>query len=196
MAGTSPPTRGPSRRRPGAAGARGLRALGEAVDRLTAPLIGSQRLVAADLALAWAAIVGDHLAAASHPDRLVLPLKRRTDGTLYLRVASGAVALELQHESRRLIDRINAHLGYAAVARLKLVQAPLPPPPARNPRRPAAAISPDEEGQARTETAEAEEPPGIEDARLRRALARLGQRILRPAGNTGRRASPGDACSD
>src|SRR5512134_2514321 len=135
----------PVRPAPGArTGAHGLRAIAETVDRLTAPLAGSQRLLAADLVLAWALLAGEALGSSSYPDRLVFPPKRRAEGTLHLRVASGAAALEIQHESRRLIERINAHLGYAAVARLKVVQAPLRPRPTpRGGPRPAPPPPPD-----------------------------------------------------
>jgi hypothetical protein len=191
MAGTSPPLKAGKPR------AGGLRALGEAVDRLTAPLIGRQRLLAADLAIAWARIAGDRLAATTHPDRLVFPPKRRNDGTLHLRAASGAAALELQHDSRRLIDRINAHLGYVAIARLKVVQAPLPPRATLGDRRLVAAAAAPEPGDvAETEVIDAAGLSGIDDERLRRALARLGRRVLADERKAPRDAAAGDACSD
>ena len=185
----------------GATRARGLRALGETVDRLTGPLIGTQRLLAADLALAWGTLAGERLAAATHPDRLVFPPKRREDGTLHLRAASGAAALELQHETRRLIDRINAHLGFAGVARLKVVQAPLPPARPRafspdvgaHPPTPLPSDAPTE-----NETAEfgGEVLTGIEDERLRAALAGLGRRVLAKPAGADPCAPSGEACPD
>jgi hypothetical protein len=180
----------------------GLRALGETVDRLTAPLIGSRRLLAADLALAWATIAGDRLAAATHPDRLVFPPKRRNDGTLHLRVASGAAALEMQHETGRLIDRINAHLGYAAVARLKVVQAPLPPrataPGSPRPAPPSPSDAPAADICTQTVDAaiDSEVLAGIEDARLRSALAGLGRRLLADTRGAARRRAAAEACRD
>ncbi|MBP0575597.1 DUF721 domain-containing protein, partial [Mycobacterium tuberculosis] len=50
----------------------------------------------------------------------------------------GARALLLQHEAPRLIERINAFLGYGAVGRLRIVQKPIvrherPRPPAARP---------------------------------------------------------------
>ncbi len=195
-----PPRRG-RRERPGlcggpeANGGWGLRALAETLDRLTGPLIGAQRLLAADLALDWATIAGESLATGSHPDRLVFPPKQRQDGTLHLRVASGAAALELQHESRRLIDRINAHLGFAAVARLKVVQAPLPPARPRTAQLAAADPAPSpppDDGNA--EAVAGEVLAGIEDERLRSALFRLGRRILADARDKVRDAASGEAC--
>jgi hypothetical protein len=196
MAGTAA---GVSRRgKSKAPGVTGLRALGETVDRLTAPLIGSQRLLAADLALAWATIAGDRLAAASHPDRLVFPPKRRNDGTLHLRVSSGAAALEVQHETGRLIDRVNAHLGYTAVARLKVVQAPLPPrTTAAGGPRPAPPPPPDApEADVCADAIDGEVLAGIEDGRLRSALAGLGRRLAAQARDADRRPTAAEPCRD
>ncbi|MFO1152989.1 MAG: DciA family protein [Rhodospirillales bacterium] len=199
MAGTSAAS-SPSTR---SARSRGLRALAETVDRLTAPLIGTQRLLAADLMLDWATIAGDRLAAVSCLDRLVFPPKQRSGGTLHLRVAPGGAALEVQHDARRLIDRINVHLGYPAVARLKVLQAPLPPrsparPPASPPHPPAPASPPSHTSEAAEASAgagfDAAVLAGIEDDRLRHALARLGRRLAADAGDADRPEPPADAC--
>lgn len=100
-----------------------------------------------------------------------MPPRARTGGTLHLQVASGAVALQLQHEAPLLIERINGCLGFSAVARLKLIQAPFPAPTRRmqnsallaalGDRRAAAAVALD----------------GITDPQLRASLARLGRRL-------------------
>ncbi|MFO1128007.1 MAG: DciA family protein [Rhodospirillales bacterium] len=204
-AGRTPPAgggRGHGRGRQSPRAQQGLRALGETVERLTLPMIGSQRLLAADLVLAWAALAGDRLAASTYPDRLVFPPKRRNDGTLHLRAASGAIALQVQHESRRLIERINIHLGYPAVARLKVVQAPLPPrppmaplpsPPLPSPPPPSPPFPSPAETTRRAEEIDAL-LTGIEDERLRAALARLGLRVLASAGAGIAPTPSGKAC--
>ncbi|WP_223291525.1 DUF721 domain-containing protein [Defluviicoccus vanus] len=104
----------------------GLRSLSETVAQVTHPLIGDRRVPLADLRVAWCEIVGRRLAELCQPHRLVMPPRQRTNGTLHLQVASGAVAIELQHQAPLLMQRINSCLGYAAVARLKLVHAPCP----------------------------------------------------------------------
>jgi len=89
--------------------------------------------------------------------------------TLVLRV-EGPMALEIQHKSDVILERVNRFLGWSAVGRLALRQAPL------SRRERSQAPSPpdlqDVENVAQTLTA-------IEDDDLRAALARLGAAIKR-----------------
>jgi len=74
----------------------------------------------------WHEIVGPELARLTSPERLSRPQKGISGGsTLTVRVA-GAAALELQHMAPQIIDKINGFYGRPMVARLKLVQGPLP----------------------------------------------------------------------
>ena len=50
--------------------------------------------------------------------------KGRPGATLVLRVDGGR-SLDVQHNARQIIERINAYFGYAAVAELRIVQAPV-----------------------------------------------------------------------
>jgi hypothetical protein len=112
----------------------------------------------------WAAVVGAELAAVTWPAAL------GRDGALKLRVAS-SVALDLQHRAPLVIERINLFFGREAVARLVLVQGPLPlasPPPAAT----AAPLAAGEAKALDTRLAE------IADPELRAALARLGRLVL------------------
>ena len=88
--------------------------------------------------------------------------KGRSGATLVLRV-DGARALDVQYRARQIIERINAYFGYAAVAELRIVQAPVAGrlPLARPP------------GRAATEPL-THEVAHIADPALRGALARLG----------------------
>lgn len=115
----------------------------------------------------WATIVGPELAARCTP----LSLRGAAGGgaTLELAVRGGA-ALELQHAAPQLIERINGHLGWRAVARLVLRQRPAParePPPAP-PAPPDPAL--DRAIAADLETVEAPE--------LAEALRGLGRVLL------------------
>ncbi len=114
---------------------------------------------AAHVLAEWEAIAGPAIAATSRPRRLFA-------GTLSISISS-ANALELQHYSSTLIDRINTHLGHRAVSRIRFVQdfsaAPSPPPP---PRRAA--------GENAAARAVAHLPGGA----LRDALERLGRQVL------------------
>jgi hypothetical protein len=75
--------------------------------------------------------------------------------------------MELQYMAPALMQRINAHLGQNAVARLRFVQDLAPPKPIPPPRRPA------------TEAAHAA-VASLPEGELREALEQLGRMVLRP----------------
>lgn len=151
----------------------GLRALGEAVAALTRPIVGKRGFVRGGLVAEWETIVGERLAASSLPERVSYPPKQSRGGTLHLRVASGSLAMELQHLEPLLVERINGYFGYDAVARVRLVQGPVPMP-ARRPARPL----PPRPLSAAEEDALAERLAGVSDNGLRSALAALGRAVI------------------
>jgi hypothetical protein len=111
------------------------------VPALARKALGGGRSAIGSLFADWPAVVGDHWADRAVPEKLTFPAGRRDGGTLALRV-DPADALLLQHDQDRLIERINGHFGYAAIVRMKLVQAP----PARRPATPRRrALTPAEE---------------------------------------------------
>lgn len=137
--------------------------LGATVPGLIRPLAKARGTALASLLAEWPLIVGDELARTSLPDKL-------TGTTLRLLVAPSA-ALVFQHDAPRILARINAYFGRSAIARLSLVQGPLPvvAPPRRPVRPPLPAHR-----QASLKTA----TEGIADDRLKAALERLGGAIL------------------
>jgi hypothetical protein len=144
----------------------GLRAAGLAVSRLAAPIVaGRGGGVLARLKAEWAAVAGAEIAAASWPDAL------GRGGVLRL-LAVPAQALELQHRTPLLIERINVFFGRPVVARIALVQGPLPLAPAIS-RRPEIAplAAPDAAALERQLAA-------IEDTALRTALTGLGRAVI------------------
>ena len=90
---------------------------------------------------------------------------------LHIRVDGGA-AVELQHKTPIVLERINAFYGYRAVDRLKLVQGPLPEPEATR-------------GKSMRELSLAEstfierEAASTKNSDLRDALLRLGVSMFR-----------------
>ncbi len=91
------------------------------------------------LVLRWAEIVGPEIARFTAP--LKLSEKRRRAGVLTMK-AEPAAATFLQHETRKLCDRINAYLGRPAIVRLRIVQGPVATRPAPAGRRHAPADAP------------------------------------------------------
>jgi hypothetical protein len=132
-----------------------------------------QGFAARELVTRWAEIAGPEIAAHAEPLKIQWP--RPVEGqpqepaTLVLRV-DGPMALEIQHGSDVILQRVNRFLGWNAVGRLALRQAPLS---RRN--RPKASLAPDPKSVAEIE----KNLSSVEDADLRAALARLGASIKR-----------------
>jgi hypothetical protein len=132
-----------------------------------------QGFAARELVTRWAEIAGADVAAHSEPLRMQWP--RPVEGqpqepaTLVLKV-EGPMALEIQHKSSLILERVNRFFGWSAVGRLALRQAPLS---RRHRRKPPAP--PDPNAVARV----AESLSAVEDEQLRAALARLGAAIKR-----------------
>src|SRR3954463_3268838 len=87
-----------------------------------------QGFAARELVTRWAEIAGAEIARHSEPLKLQWP--RPVEGqpqepaTLILRV-EGPAALEIQHKSDIILERVNRFFGWSAVGRLALRQAPL-----------------------------------------------------------------------
>ena len=152
----------------------GVKTVGSFVPGLTRKAFEKYGFSTASLVTDWAAIAGIELAAYTVPERLKWPRrpdqeadatapapKGRSGATLVLRV-DGARGLDVQYNARQIIERINAYFGYAAVAELRIVQAPVAVAQAeRRERRPPMAPL-------------TQDVAGIGDPGLRDALARLG----------------------
>ena len=131
-----------------------------------------QGFASAELVTRWAEIVGGEIAAHSEPIKMQWTRPEAGEspepGTLVLRV-EGPAAIEIQHLANVVCERVNRFLGWRAVARLALRQAPL----RRAERKPVHVA--DAVAAARF----AEHLSDIGDDDLRGALARLGAAIKR-----------------
>ena len=132
-----------------------------------------QGFAARELVTRWGEIAGPNIAAHSEPLKMQWP--RPVEGqpqepaTLVLRV-EGPMALEIQHSSDVILERVNRFFGWSAVGKLAFRQAPL-----SRSRRPPRPRPPDPEAVAEV----AGTLQSIEDDQLRDALARLGAAIKR-----------------
>jgi hypothetical protein len=94
----------------------------------------------------WAAIVGSELAQFTMPDRVVWPRRReehddalqrgrREEGAILVLRVEGPRAIEVQHRSGQILERVNTYFGYRAVVEMRILQAPVTrkakPPPSR-----------------------------------------------------------------
>jgi len=131
-----------------------------------------QGFASAELVTRWGEIVGPEISAHSEPIKIQWPRpaegEQRAPGVLILRV-EGPAAIEIQHLANVVCERVNGFLGWRAVDRLALRQAPL----RRASRKPVAMA--DAAAAARL----AASMPQIADEELRAALGRLGAAVKR-----------------
>jgi hypothetical protein len=152
---------------------RPTRSLADLATGLLAATFKKQGFAATELVTRWRDIVGPEISAHAEPVKLQWP--RAPDGepaepaTLVLRV-EGPAAIEIQHLSNVILERVNRFFGWQAVGRIALRQAPL----TRHPATPAAPTA----NPAAVETVAAT-LTAISDEDLRMALARLGAAVKR-----------------
>lgn len=96
------------------------------------------------LVLRWSEIAGPAVAAVAEPLRCQ---EGPNGAVLTLRCEPGA-AVFLQHETRALVERLNAYLGAGRIARLRLSSGALsgPAPPLPHPRPARAPAPPADDG--------------------------------------------------
>ena len=120
---------------------------GQQVARLLAgildPAARRRGFAEASLLADWATIVGHSLARRCQPLRIDHAPGRRGGGILLVRVG-GAAALEIQHATPQILERINAYFGRRAIRQLRLLQMPMPAA-AEPPPRPLRPLDPAEE---------------------------------------------------
>ena len=155
----------------------GARAIGSYVARALDPAARARGFATTALLTDWPAIVGRELARFTMPDRVIWPRRheeevnmpargRKAEGaTLVLRI-EGPRAIEVQHRSGQILERVNGYFGYRAVTEMRFLQAPI----ARACKAPLAE---------RPSLCAYSLPPsaGIEDENLAHALSRLGAAI-------------------
>jgi hypothetical protein len=145
------------------------RPLAEVLRKTLTEAFAKQGFASVELVTRWPEIVGAEIAAHSQPEKIQWPRTPQArnapePGTLLLRV-EGPAALEIQHLSGVILERVNQFFGWQAVGSLRLRQAPLS-------RR--AALRPLSVPDAAATMRIAATLPEIRDEKLRHALARLG----------------------
>lgn len=151
----------------------GFRRAGEAVPALVSPALRRRGFARTDIVLRWPEIVGQALADACRPERLNWPRGEAAadeGAVLHLVVAPGW-ATEVQHLEPLILERVNRFFGWRAVTRLRLRQGALAPLRRRAGPR-LKALSADDAALIERVVG------GIDDARLRATLRRLGTSIF------------------
>ncbi len=159
-------------------------AVGKHLHRLTRKAYETHGFAYADILTQWQSIVGDELARVCKPQSIRWPRglqhqekgRQKLGGTLTI-VAAGASALELQHETPRILEKLNTYYGYGAVTTIKIVQGHVPLPDKEN-RPKLAPLNVDQKAILNTQLGD------IEDEPLRTALKKLGTGVH---GQTGKK---------
>jgi hypothetical protein len=150
---------------------RPTRKLAELTAEFMADAFKKQGFASTELVTRWKDIAGAEIAAFAEPVKLQWP--RTPEGehpepaTLVLR-AEGPAALEIQHQTNVILERVNRFFGWQAVGRIALRQAPLSKP---KPRPTPPKIDPVETAKVAATLSD------ITDDELRMALARLGAAV-------------------
>lgn len=154
------------------------RAIGAFAGALLDPIARARGFAATALLTEWPTIVGVELAGFTAPDKVIWPRRTddaetpppqsawRADGAILVLRVEGPRAIELQHRSGQILERINVYFGYRAIAQLRFLQAPIARIE-RAPEGPEPAAEPDT-GSI---------PEAISNGGLRQALARLGSAL-------------------
>ena len=131
-----------------------------------------QGFAARELITSWPDIVGEEIALCAEPLKIQwrrpLEGEPQEPGTLVLRV-EGPAALEIQHLSGVILERVNRFFGWQAVARIAIRQAPV-----GRKAKPARPRLDREKAEKIAQTLDT-----IENEELRAALGRLGASIKR-----------------
>jgi hypothetical protein len=147
-----------------------LHRLSDLLHKTLTEAFAKQGFASSELVTRWAEIVGAEIAEHAQPEKIQWPRGREgklpEPGTLCLRV-EGPMALDIQHLSGVILERVNRFFGWRAVATLRLRQAPL------RRKRAAPRAVPDAQAAARI----AAGLTAIENDELRAALGRLGAAI-------------------
>src|SRR5260221_3903991 len=121
------------------------RPLSDLLHKTLTDAFAKQGFASSELVIRWAEIVGAEIAAHSEPEKIQWTRGARgptpEPGTLVLRV-EGPAAIEIQHLSGVVLERVNRVFGWQAGGGLPLRQTPLRrgqvwPHPPRDPEAPA-----------------------------------------------------------
>src|SRR6185369_13565164 len=107
--------------------ASGPRPIGAYAARALDPSARARGFATTALLSEWPAIVGAELAKFTMPDRLVWPRRQhegeaaapakgwRAEGAILMLRVEGPRAIEVQHRSDKILERVNSYFGYRAI---------------------------------------------------------------------------------
>ena len=148
----------------------GFARAGDAARALIRPALSKRGFGESRILTEWESVAGADLAGLCRPLRVSFAAREGYGGTLVLGVL-GARALEAQHRTPQIIERVNAHYGYRAISRIRLEQ--LGPEAFATARRATSLPQPCPEVLAEL----ADQVSPVRDEGLKTALEALGRNI-------------------
>jgi hypothetical protein len=157
---------------------KGAQTLQSLLEEALEPTLKAKGFASAAIHMHWAEIVGAHLAPWSEPVSLRWPPRppgadpeKARDGAVLTIKTEGAFALDLQHQTPQIIQRINGFFGWRCVEKLVLKQGPV-----RKGGEPKQRRKRELTVEASHQLDQMLQP--VENPELKAALARLGVGVL------------------
>ncbi len=158
-----------------------MKAVGKHFGKVVAKAYDRHGTAWAGLLTQWPEIIGQQMSAYCALEKITWPRNvsptttirsrhQKEGGTLVIKVAFGR-ALEVQHQTPQIIDRINAYYGYGAIAQVKIIQGSLK---IRKPEEKRQLQPLDQQ----TSNALDDQMGEIDDRKLKDALRKLAQGVL------------------
>ena len=117
------------------------KAIADLMPQIGRPAFRRFGFVQSNVVTRWREIVGEHHARVCMPEAIRFPPGEKSDGILQLVVLPAHAPL-IQHVIPEIIERVNRFFGYKAVARIKLRQGEVKPPPAQGKPAPPPSLKP------------------------------------------------------
>jgi len=158
---------------------RGAVAVSDLLPALVDPIYARKGLSSSQLVSAWPMLAGSAFAECTMIETIKWPYQNTNGapayqgGTLVVRV-DGPQAVYLQHEEQQIIQRVNRFLGFHAIARLKIIQAPITRIKKQK-REPLPELSPAQERRLRDCVT------AFDDPELNEAVLKMGREVLKRA---------------
>lgn len=150
-----------------------LESLGSIWGAIMKGVISKDDIIGADIVIHWRDIVGTEMSMYCNP--LKTKVNRHTgERTLHVEVPAGGYALEIQHKSSYILDKVNAYVGYRAIHALKVNQNINLRP--RQPLEPEIIPQPQVSEQDEKYLFELTEE--IKDEKLKKILINIGKNVI------------------
>ena len=96
--------------------------IGAFVNDYLGNLLGNRSKIEIKLLLEWPKIIGNNYARHCYIKKISFPSKKLVNGALHLIIENSAVAVEMQYNQFKIIDKISNFFGYSVISQLIIKQ--------------------------------------------------------------------------